>query len=70
MKTCEENTYNERTIEQIGLDWDEYEEMMAEYHREELDVDCIAYTDDCVQRAIRNWDIRDVDVNDINHWLY
>ena len=70
MKTDYDNTYNEDNIDQIGLDWDEYEEMMAEYHNEQLADDCLKYEDDYVQRSIRNWQPEDVDVNEVNYWLY
>lgn len=69
MKTDMENTYNENNIDQIGLDWDEYEEMMAEYNHEQLINDELKYEDDYVQRAIRNWQPEDTDVNDVDYWL-
>lgn len=68
MKTDMENTYNEDNVHQLGLDWDEYEEMMAEAN--EQDHYTMEYGEDYVQRCIRNWDPQDTDVNSIAHWIY
>lgn len=69
MKIDAENTYNPDNVHQLGLDWDEYEEAMAEYNEQQVSDNDLRYEDDYVQRTIMQWNPEAPNVNHVDHWM-
>ncbi len=66
-----ENTYNQYTVGQLGMDWDEYQQMMSGHNQRDLENDRFEYDDPEIQRTLRNWEPeepQETEVNTTEYW--